>query len=382
MSLTLHMADRRASARLTPEEYERQTERMARLVQGAEAIVVGGGSGLSSAAGHNHYHSTPAFNERFALFVGYYGFKSLMDGYYHLYSSYEEQWAFYAAYADYMLGAPVGRPYADLMRILQKRRDEGCPSFVITTNVDTQFERAGQAAFGADFAQSQLCLFQGSFAYLQCSQPCHDALYPTADFVRSALSACPELQGREISGVRSGLNPRASFSASNHALNAADRRKFSNEAVPSPAHAAGSASHRNPDAHRDASHAEAYAQAPRVPSDLVPRCPECGRVMTPWVRDSEFLQGAKWRRGVAKYEAFLREHAGKRVLFLELGVGDMTPGVIKLPFWNMTMSWENARMISIDFAKDAAPEHLAGKCLASNMDLAQAMSSLATRLGV
>ena len=70
-----------------------------------------------------------------------------------------------------------------------------------------------------------------------------------------------------------------------------------------------------------------------LPSELIPRCPECGRIMVPWVRDDTFLEGAFWKTGVTRYEDFLSSYLirqpGKKVLLLELGVGEMTPGVIK-----------------------------------------------------
>lgn len=83
----------------------------------------------------------------------------------------------------------------------------------------------------------------------------------------------------------------------------------------------------------------------RLPEDAVPRCPDCGRVLVPWVRDDTFLEGGAWKAQVDRYHAFLRrwllEQSGKNVLLLELGVGEMTPSIIKLPFWELTARNEN-----------------------------------------
>lgn len=64
-----------------------------------------------------------------------------------------------------------------------------------------------------------------------------------------------------------------------------------------------------------------------VRSKDVPRCPHCGWQLVPWVRDDTFLQGAAWREGLGQYKRFVRERGDGHVL-LELGVGEMTPGII------------------------------------------------------
>jgi len=83
-------------------------------------------------------------------------------------------------------------------------------------------------------------------------------------------------------------------------------------------------------------------------SNAVPRCPYCGRVMSMWVRDDHFLEGSHWQQQVNHYRQFLEEHRDEHLLFLELGVGDMTPNIIKLPFWKMTEELPLARYIVIN----------------------------------
>ena len=80
----------------------------------------------------------------------------------------------------------------------------------------------------------------------------------------------------------------------------------------------------------------------RIPTELVPRCPRCGRPMTMNLRcDDTFVQDEGWYAAARRYEGFLRRNRGMRVLLLELGVGGNTPGIIKYPFWKMTL--ENRR---------------------------------------
>lgn len=92
-----------------------------------------------------------------------------------------------------------------------------------------------------------------------------------------------------------------------------------------------------------------------VRGENVPRCPRCGWQLVPWVRDDTFLQGAAWREGLGRYERFVRERGNGRVLLLELGVGEMTPGIITLPFWSMAAKLPDARLLSVNISGGAAP---------------------------
>ena len=175
----------------------------------ADAIVVGGGSGISSAAGYNHYHSKDIIENKFSDFEKKYGFRSLFDAYYYLYSSHEERWGFFSQYIKFMHEAPPGQPYLDLYEILKNK-----PHFILTTNIDMQFSKV--------FQEENICLYQGDFRYFQCSQPCHDKLYENKDIIYEMDKNLVET---------------------------------------------------------------------KVPLELIPRCLKCGRIMMPWVRDYEFLEG-------------------------------------------------------------------------------------------
>lgn len=98
-----------------------------------------------------------------------------------------------------------------------------------------------------------------------------------------------------------------------------------------------------------------------VRGEDVPRCPHCGWRLVPWVRDDTFLQGAAWRENLGRYERFVRERGNGRVLLLELGVGEITPGIITLPFWSMTAKLPDARLLSVNISGGSAPLQLGSK---------------------
>lgn len=92
-----------------------------------------------------------------------------------------------------------------------------------------------------------------------------------------------------------------------------------------------------------------------------PRCPHCGWQLVPWVHDDTFLQGEAWRESLGRYERFVRERSDGRVLLLELGVGEITPGIITLPFWSMTAKLPDAHLLSVNISGGSAPLQLGSK---------------------
>ena len=299
-----HLGAERPRAYASEAAYEAALARAAELLDGADYVVAGIGSGMSSACGYDHYHPIQDFEEggRLERFRRAHGFDTLMDGYYHLFATNEERWGHTAAYVDYVESAPVGRAYRQLAALLAKK-----DLFVLTTNVDGQVRRA--------FAPERAWLFQGDLAFLQCSQPCCDELCSADAFVRRALDAMGE------AGVS-------------------------------------------------------------VPSELLPRCPRCGWLMTPWVRDETFLEGSFWQAQRRRYEAFVSDalSSGGRVLFLELGVGGMTPGVIELPFWDMTARNDNAFYLRVNVGKVGEPRQLGERSLTVCADIADVMDRMCALL--
>ena len=171
-------------------------QELAERIDQADAVVIGGGSGLSSAAGYDHYHWSPALSEALAPFREQYGFTSPLAGFYHCFSSYGEQWGYYSQYIRFMWEAPTGQPYLDLQALVADK-----PAFVLTTNVDQQFFRV--------FPQKQICAFQGDFSYCQCSQPCRDDIWGkprTGEGTDWLLGRCSPAGGgcSSLPGLRAG----------------------------------------------------------------------------------------------------------------------------------------------------------------------------------
>ncbi len=262
------------------------------LIADADAVIVGIGSGMSSAAGFNHYNRAGMARAGMDDWQRVFGFKSLFDGFYHLYPSLEQQWAYYARYIDFMLREPASQPYLDLRALLA-----GKDCFVLSTNVDTQVEKA--------FPLERVCGYQGSFAFLQCKQPCCDELFDAVPYVERMLAG---MRGFEVRG------------------------------------------------------------------EDIPRCPHCGWQLVPWVRDDTFLEGVAWRESVERYECFVREHRDGRLLLMELGVGEMTPGIITLPFWNMAAKLLHAHLLSVNVASGSVPLQLGDKAAAIRAELGELLA--------
>ncbi len=92
----------------------------------------------------------------------------------------------------------------------------------------------------------------------------------------------------------------------------------------------------------------------KVPTELIPRCPVCGRPMTMNLRgDGAFVQDEGWYAAQGRYQEFLSEHEGAQVLFLELGVGMNTPVIIKYPFWEYTRQNPNAAYACVNLGQAA-----------------------------
>ena len=136
---------------------EEQVSFLAEKIRQADDVLIGGGSGLSSAAGYNHYHWLPYMEECLQDFKEWY--------------------------------APTGQPYYDLRDIVAEKE-----VFVLTTNIDMQFERI--------FQKERICDYQGNSGYVQCSQPCHDQIYSNVKMIRRMNENIRELR------VTSELLPR------------------------------------------------------------------------------------------------------------------------------------------------------------------------------
>lgn len=110
--------------------------------------------------------------------------------------------------------------------------------------------------------------------------------------------------------------------------------------------------------------------------NLIPRCPHCGAELAPWVRSYTFLQGEFYRQEMKRYMEFLRSNAHRNTLFLELGVGMMTPMFIKEPFMNMVYQWPNAFYVTLNPQHAIIPKEIKKKSLAISDDIAITLKQL------
>ncbi len=114
-----------------------------------------------------------------------------------------------------------------------------------------------------------------------------------------------------------------------------------------------------------------------VPSELIPRCPICGRLISMNLRaDNTFVQDAGWYAAAERYDAFIRRHDHQPILYLELGVGMNTPGIIKYPFWQMTYQNPEATYVCINYGDAAAPKEIAERSVCIDGDIGNVLKKL------
>ena len=115
----------------------------------------------------------------------------------------------------------------------------------------------------------------------------------------------------------------------------------------------------------------------RVPSKLLPRCPKCGSVMTTNLRvDDKFVEDAGWHMAAYRYQKFLRTYASGDIVYLELGVGGNTPGIIKYPFWELTANNPRARYVCINKGQAVVPDLIAEQSLLIDADIKEVLDAL------
>lgn len=96
-----------------------------------------------------------------------------------------------------------------------------------------------------------------------------------------------------------------------------------------------------------------------VPEELFPRCPKCGKIMTTNLRvDDSFVEDSGWKAASYRYKKFLSKYLNGEIIFLELGVGFNTPGIIKYPFWKFTAENPKAKYICVNEGEIYIPENI------------------------
>lgn len=277
------------------ESYSQQIEQLCLEIQQTDAVVMGAGSGLSAAAGFTY--SGERFQKYFKDFAERYGIRDMYSGGFYPYSSLEEYWAWWSRHIYYNRYVDIPKPtYQKLLEIVKDK-----DYFVLTTNVDHCFQKAG-------FDKKRLFYTQGDYGLWQCSGPCCQKTYDNEEVVLQMLKEQKDM---------------------------------------------------------------------RIPSELVPHCPVCGKPMTMNLRcDDTFVQDEGWYAAQGRYTDFLRRHEGLRVLYLELGVGANTPGIIKYPFWKMTAQNPRANYVCINYQGAYAPPEIRDSALCIEDDIDKVLNDV------
>ena len=276
-------------------EYLDNINRTKELLQNAEAVIIGAGAGLSTSAGFTY--TGKRFEDNFSDFTQKYGFRDMYSGGFYPFESLEEHWAYWSRYI--FINRYRDRDNGTYKKLFELVKDKDY--FVLTTNVDHQFQKAG-------FDKHRLFYTQGDYGLFQCSKPCHNATYDNETVIRDMA------------------------------------KQQTNR---------------------------------KIPARLIPYCPVCGKPMTMNLRaDNTFVQDDGWYRASERYSDFLRRHKGLNVLFLELGVGINTPGIIKYPFWQMTAQNPKAVYACINYGEAYAPSKIAERSICIDADIGAVLEQL------
>lgn len=275
--------------------YWQQIERLKEALKSADAVVIGAGAGLSTSAGFQY--AGERFRKYFSDFEEKYGFHDMYSGGFCRYDTPEEQWAYWSRFITVNRYMDAPKPVYEVLLQLVKDKDY----FVITTNVDHCFQKAG-------FDKKRLFYTQGDYGLFQCSEPCCQETFENEDMVRRMMEQQTDM---------------------------------------------------------------------RIPSELLPVCPHCGKPLTMNLRsDNRFVEDEGWHRAAARYENFLRAGKGRQLLFLELGVGYNTPGIIKYPFWQMTAANPKAVYACVNYGDAACPDEIRGQSVCINEDIGKVLGDL------
>ena len=268
-------------------------EKLKEKVRTADAVVIGAGAGLSTAAGFTY--SGERFEKYFSDFRKKHGIEDMYSGGFYPYETPEEHWAYWSRYIYINRYMDAPKPvYDDLLKLVANK-----DYFVITTNVDHCFQKAG-------FDKKRLFYTQGDYGLFQCSEPCCQETFDNKDIIFEMLKQQNDM---------------------------------------------------------------------KIPTELLPVCPHCGKPLTMNLRsDDKFVEDKGWHHAAERYENFLRTRAGGKILFLELGVGYNTPVIIKYPFWQMTAKNPNATYACINKGQAICPQEIERQSICVNAGIGEVLS--------
>jgi len=272
-----------------------QIDRLKEALDNADAVVIGAGAGLSTSAGLTY--DGERFQQNFGDFAQKYGIRDMYSGGFYPFPTLEKYWAWWSRHIMVNRYEDAPKPvYQDLLALMKDK-----DYFVLTTNVDHCFQKAG-------FDKKRLFYTQGDYGLFQCSQPCHQATYDNEQAVRRMVAEQCDI---------------------------------------------------------------------KVPAELIPRCPKCGRPMTVNLRcDDTFVQDEGWYAAQIRCQNFLRRHQNGRIVYLELGVGMNTPVIIKYPFWKMTAANRNATYVCINLDGMICMQEIRKQSICINRDIGSVLSEL------
>lgn len=275
--------------------YSQQIEQIQAKLNNADAVVIGAGAGLSTSAGLTY--SGERFYKHFSDFAEKYGITDMYSGGFYPFPDQETFWAWWSRHIFFNRYIKAPKPvYDNLLKLVKDKN-----YFVLTTNVDHQFQSAG-------FDKERLFYTQGDYGLFQCSVPCHDKTYDNYDTVVSMIEQQENMT---------------------------------------------------------------------VPTELIPRCPVCGKPMTMNLRsDDKFVEDEGWHKAAERYNSFIDENKDKNIVYLELGVGGNTPVIIKFPFWQLTAQNENAAYICVNLGESYCPDEIADQSICVNADIGKVINDL------
>ena len=293
---------------------EERIELLKNEIQNADAVVIGAGAGLSTSAGFTY--SGERFEKYFFDFIKEYGIRDIYSGGFYPFPDDEIHWAWWARHIYFNRYVKAPKPVYDELFSLLKDKDY----FVITTNVDHQFQKAG-------FDKKRLFYTQGDYGLFQSVNPQIQKTYDNEEWVMKAM---------EAQGFVKDENGVFSIPASREILM-------------------------------------------KIPVELIPKCPDDGSDMTTNLRaDSSFVEDEGWYTAAEKYSEFLENHKNMHVLFLELGVGANTPAIIKYPFWYMVMENKKASYACINYQEAFCPIKLEDRSICLDGDIGEVLKEIKT----
>lgn len=291
---------------------EEQLARLKKEIETADAIVIGAGAGLSTSAGLTY--SGERFDKFFFDFAKRFGIRDMYSGGFYPFPDDETRWAWWARHIYFNRYIDAPKPVYRELHKLVKDKDY----FVITTNVDHQFQKAG-------IDKKRLFYTQGDYGLFQSVNPDIQKTYDNEEWVMRAMEAQSFV--KDEAGVYQ---------------------------VP-----------------------EDKEITMRIPTELIPKCPDDGSDVTMNLRaDDSFVEDEGWHRASAAYSDFLRRHEGLHVLYLELGVGANTPVIVKYPFWQMTMANKNAVYACLNYGEVFCPREIEDRSICIDGDIGEVLEEI------